>query len=158
MSKNINTYKGNIVPSPEIIFVFGSNPEGRHGRGAAAVARYSFGAKYGQGSGLMGNSYGIVTKDLRVKKNNGYKSVSKKDIIKNILEMYECAKEHPDKKFMVAYRNKSNERTLCGYTGNELFWMFVEAGPIPSNVYFSEDWVLDKDNKEVIESIRSIPD
>ena len=32
-------YTGNIIPEPNTIFVFGSNPEGRHGAGAAKVAR-----------------------------------------------------------------------------------------------------------------------
>lgn len=49
----------------DCIFVFGSNPEGRHGKGAALVARQRFGAKYGQAEGLQGRSYGIITKELR---------------------------------------------------------------------------------------------
>lgn len=36
---------------PNEIFVFGSNPEGRHGAGAAKHAAKYFGAKYGQGRG-----------------------------------------------------------------------------------------------------------
>ena len=50
------------------IFVFGSNTAGRHGLGAAKVALSRFGALYGQGYGLQGNSFGIPTKDhmLRV--------------------------------------------------------------------------------------------
>lgn len=31
-------YEGNITPSDDTIFVFGSNPEGRHGAGSAYVA------------------------------------------------------------------------------------------------------------------------
>lgn len=45
------------------IFVFGSNEAGRHGKGAALAARTHYGARYGQGSGLRGNSYAIPTKD-----------------------------------------------------------------------------------------------
>lgn len=41
-------YIGNITPETNTIFVFGSNPEGRHGAGAAKVARNQFGAIYGQ--------------------------------------------------------------------------------------------------------------
>lgn len=63
----IKSYKGNIVPSEDTIFVFGSNPEGRHGAGAAKTAVDSFGAIYGQGEGLQGNSYALPTKDLRSK-------------------------------------------------------------------------------------------
>ncbi|MCB0369444.1 MAG: AAA family ATPase, partial [Bdellovibrionales bacterium] len=49
-------YTGNIVPEKNTVFVFGSNPEGRHGAGAAKVAVQKFGAKYGQGEGLQGNA------------------------------------------------------------------------------------------------------
>jgi hypothetical protein len=41
-----------IEPDENTIFVFGSNPEGRHGSGAAKVAKDKFGAVYGQGEGL----------------------------------------------------------------------------------------------------------
>lgn len=43
------------------IFVFGSNLAGRHGDGAARIALNRFGAVYGQGEGLQGNSYAIPT-------------------------------------------------------------------------------------------------
>ncbi len=49
------------------IFCFGSNFAGRHGKGAALIALRKFGAKYGQGTGLMGQSYGIATKDKNLK-------------------------------------------------------------------------------------------
>jgi hypothetical protein len=44
------------------VFVFGSNKAGRHGKGAALFARQNHGAIYGKGSGIQGNSYGIITK------------------------------------------------------------------------------------------------
>lgn len=43
------------------IFVFGSNLEGRHGKGAALFAKRFRGAKQGQGIGLQGQSYAIPT-------------------------------------------------------------------------------------------------
>lgn len=46
---------------PGEIFVFGSNLSGMHGGGAALVAFRKFGAVWGQGSGLQGQSYGIPT-------------------------------------------------------------------------------------------------
>jgi len=48
------------------IFVFGSNTSGRHGKGAAKIAM-KWGAKYGQGSGLQGRTYGIPTKAADVR-------------------------------------------------------------------------------------------
>ncbi len=47
------------------IFVFGSNREGRHGKGAALTAAKKHGALYGQAEGLQGRSYAIITKELR---------------------------------------------------------------------------------------------
>ena len=134
------SYEGKITPDANTVFVFGSNPEGRHGAGAAKVAREQFGAIYGQGEGLQGNAYALPTKDLRVKENNGLRSIFPKQIIEGIKKMYEVARQNPDKQFKVAYTNGLNETTLNGYTGREMIQMFKDAGPIPSNVVFSKNW------------------
>lgn len=57
-AKNITELRG------DEIFVFGSNESGIHGAGAAKTA-LKWGARWGQASGLQGNTYGIPT----VKKN-----------------------------------------------------------------------------------------
>lgn len=129
-------YKGNIEPSDNTIFVFGSNPEGRHGLGAAKVAREQFGAIYGQGDGLHGNSYALPTKDLRL---SGNQSLQPSQIVENIKRLYECARENPDKDFKIAYRN-TESKSLNGYTGIEMIAMFIYSGPIPSNIWVSEEW------------------
>ena len=49
------------------IFVFGSNLSGRHGKGAAKTA-LGWGAKWGQGAGLQGRTYGIPTKDASIRR------------------------------------------------------------------------------------------
>lgn len=46
---------------PEEVFVFGSNLAGHHGGGAARAALNKFGAIWGQGVGLQGQSYAIPT-------------------------------------------------------------------------------------------------
>jgi hypothetical protein len=46
---------------PDEIFVFGSNKDGWHGAGAAKTAVERFAAVEGQGEGLQGQSYGLVT-------------------------------------------------------------------------------------------------
>ena len=132
-------YTGNIVPDRDTVFVFGSNPEGRHGAGAAKVARLQFGAIYGIGEGLQGRSYALPTKDLRVTANNGYRSISQERITQSIRRLYSTARQHPDRKFMVAYRN-TEQRSLNGYTGLEMIRMFLDAGPIPENIYVSKEW------------------
>ena len=50
-----------------MIFVFGSNLAGRHGKGAALTARWEHGAIYGQGYGRQGNSFAIPTKDHQLR-------------------------------------------------------------------------------------------
>jgi len=47
---------------PNEIFVFGSNLGGRHGAGAARLAM-QWGAEYGNGVGLQGQTYAIPTLD-----------------------------------------------------------------------------------------------
>ncbi len=133
-------YKGDIINDLDTIFVFGSNPEGRHGAGAAKIAKNEFGAIYGQGEGLQNKSYALPTKDLRVKSNNGSKSISEDDIINSIKKLYTTANNNKGKKFKVAYRN-TDARSLNGYTGLEMIKMFKSAGVIPSNIIFSEEWV-----------------
>lgn len=46
---------------PDDIFVFGSNLQGMHSGGAARVAYDKFGAVWGQGVGVQGQSYAIPT-------------------------------------------------------------------------------------------------
>ena len=43
------------------VFVFGSNELGVHGAGAARTAHEKFGAVWGEGEGLFGQSYAIPT-------------------------------------------------------------------------------------------------
>lgn len=56
-------YTPNAIDTLKIdeIFVFGSNLHGYHGGGAARAARKKFGAIWGQGVGLQGQSYAIPT-------------------------------------------------------------------------------------------------
>ena len=54
------------------VFVFGSNLNGNHSGGAAAIAVEKFGAIMGQARGLQGKSYGIV-KLVKTEKVDGKK-------------------------------------------------------------------------------------
>ena len=81
------------------IFVFGSNLQGMHGGGAARLAYKKFGAIWGQGVGLQGQSYGIPTMHGGV------------DAIKPYVdEFIEFAKSHPELTFLVT-------RIGCGIAG-----------------------------------------
>jgi hypothetical protein len=144
------TYSGKITTlQPNQVFVFGSNPEGRHGAGAAKVARDKFGAIYGQGEGLQGQSYALPTKDLRVKENKGLRSISVEGIVSSIKKLYDVARDNPTKDFLVSDYSGTN---LSGYTGQEMADMFASAGTIPNNIVFNENF----DKLIPIESFTSI--
>lgn len=134
-NQNKKTYSGLITSlKPNQIFVFGSNTQGRHGAGAAKTARDKFGAKYGQAEGIQGQSYAIITKDLTIddKKNP---SRTKEQIIEQIHGLYEYAKQHPDKEFLVAY--SKDGKNLNHYSSKEMAKMFASED-IPSNIIFEE--------------------
>lgn len=75
---------------PNEIFVFGSNLEGRHGAGAALLALNRWGAVWGQGTGLQGQTYGIPTMQGGPETIEPY-----------VLEFIRFARNHPEKKFLV---------------------------------------------------------
>lgn len=130
----IRSYKGDITFLPNNgIFVFGSNTQGRHGKGGALTARNKFGAIYGQSHGLQGKSYAIITKNLNLKK---HPSVSKIDIQDQIIILYEFAKNNPDKLFFVNYKDSPN---LNSYTPKEMANMF-QIIDIPDNMIFEESF------------------
>lgn len=131
----MKTYKGNVTSlTTKQFFVFGSNTQGRHGKGSALLAKERFGAIYGQASGFQGNTYAIVTKDLSVKP---YKAMSKEFIIKQIETLYEHAREMSDCEFLVAYAGQGTN--LNGYTPFEMAEMF-NTGDIPVNMVFEEQF------------------
>ena len=79
------------------IFVFGANREGRHGKGSALEARLHHGAIYGQAEGLQGNSYAIVTKELR----RGFLPVTLDEVQLGVEKFLEFAARHREWKFKV---------------------------------------------------------
>lgn len=81
------------------IFVFGSNLDGMHIGGAARIAHDKFGAIWGQGVGLQGQSYGIPTMHGGVD-----------DIKPYIDEFIKFAKAHEEMMFLVT-------RIGCGIAG-----------------------------------------
>lgn len=93
-------------PTPETVFVFGSNTEGRHGRGAARTARIDYGAIYGQAEGRQGNAYGIVTKELRA----GLLPITLKEVEAGVKRFMAYAEAHPEIEFKVT-------KVGCGLAG-----------------------------------------
>lgn len=139
---NITSMTGNNI------FVYGANPEFRNGLGAAKAAR-EFGAKaYGGGRGIVGNTFGLITKNLTagfveketgiVYESTGYRSVSPEMINANIDELYQCALDNPEKKFFIAYKNDG--RNLNGYTNKDMWDLFTDNKYVPENIRFHESF------------------
>lgn len=117
------------------IYVFGSNTQGRHGKGMALECKNKHGAIYGQARGLQGNSYAIVTKDLTKRI---HPSVSKEFIIEQIGKLYHFANQHLDWEFIIPYGVTGNN--LNNYSSYEMAKMFT-ADPVPPNIVFKEGFI-----------------
>ena len=107
----------NVLDSNEI-FVFGSNIQGMHMGGAARVAYSKFGAEWGNGEGLQGQSYALPTME-------GIENTTAA-----ARHFTACAKEHPELKFFVTPVGCG----IAGYTPEDIAPMFREAAKL-ENVY-----------------------
>lgn len=94
------------------VFVFGSNSRGFHAAGAARIAMEEFGAVWGQGVGLQGQSYAIPTMQGGVRTIQPY-----------VDDFIGFAKAHPELTFYVT-------RIGCGIAGfrdDEIAPLFADA-------------------------------
>jgi len=114
------------------IFVFGSNRQGRHGKGAALTARLKFGAIYGQSTGLQGQSYAIITKELR----KDYQPVSLQEVKEGIDTFIQFAKDNQDLTFYVVELGCN----LAYFTVEQIAPLFKKAVML-KNVYLPERFV-----------------
>ena len=112
------------------VFVFGSNLHGHHGGGAARAAVKKFGAIWGQGVGLQGQSYAIPTMQGGV------------ETIKPYVDQFiDFAKEHTELFFYVT-------RIGCGIAGfkdRDIAPLFKDAMGI-SNVCLPETFIEENKN------------
>lgn len=108
------------------VFVFGSNTAGVHGAGAARVAK-GFGAEFGRGQGLVGNSYAIPTK------NGWFQSLNLEEIEIEVKLFISCAKNHLSKRFWITRIGCG----LAGYLDEQIAPMFKGA---PLNCSFPANW------------------
>jgi hypothetical protein len=135
----VKTYKYPIIKlEHNQIFVFGSNTQGRHGKGAALWAMQNANAIYGKASGLQGRSYAIITKDLTKKI---HPSIAPLQILEQISELYKYAIEHPKLEFLIVYRDAPNlngyhPRTMAVFFKSKLFTGYN----IPTNIIFEESF------------------
>lgn len=118
------------------IFVFGSNLEGMHRGGAARIAYEQFGAIWGAGVGMNGQSYAIPTMQGSIETIKPY-----------ICQFIDFAKHSPHLKFLVT-------RTGCGiagFTDADIAPLFTEALQL-DNVY------LPKSFYDKLVSLPKVPD
>ena len=116
---------------PNDIFVFGSNLAGAHGGGAARLAYNRFGAVWGQGVGLQGQSYAIPTMQGGVETIKPY-----------VDEFVQFAKSHKELTFYVT-------RIGCGIAGfndKDIAPLFADAQNI-ENVIMPQSFVECLDNQ-----------
>lgn len=114
------------------IFVFGSNRQGRHGKGAALTARLKFGAIYGQSTGLQGQSYAIITKELR----KDYQPVSLQEVKEGVDTFIQFAKDNQDLTFYVVELGCN----LAYFTVEQIAPLFKKVVML-KNVYLPERFV-----------------
>jgi len=149
------------------VLVFGSNLDGKHGLGAAALVfsgdfttkdwqnkkdnevglftkwRSNPGFNYGvmtkKNSNIPIYSYSLATKGIYLKN-----ALPKDKIIENIRELYQQAKIYENKKFYILYNVSKDihEKSLNGYSKKEIAEMFVDAGDIPNNIVFEKKFSL----------------
>lgn len=119
---NIASGRIDVLENDEI-FVFGSNLAGHHMGGAARAANMKFGAEWGVGVGLTGQTYAIPTMQGGVETIKPY-----------VDEFIEFAKQRQDLKFLVT-------RIGCGIAGfkdEEIAHLFRKAVNI-NNIYLPKE-------------------
>ena len=113
---------------PNEVFVFGSNLQGMHAGGAARIAHERFGAVWGQGVGLQGQSYAIPTMQGGVETIEPY-----------VEEFMDYAFRHRELTFLVT-------RIGCGIAG----FTAKEIAPLFLKVIDLENVILPKDFVEIM--------
>lgn len=108
---------------PGEIFVFGSNLAGEHGGGAALLAWRKWGAIWGQGAGLQGQTYGIPTMH------------GGPDAIKPYVDefIYFAKEQHSEVTFLVTEIGCG----IAGFKPSEIAPLFRDSVDIP-NIYLPQ--------------------
>jgi hypothetical protein len=113
---------------PNQVFVFGSNRAGIHGAGAARLAA-EWGAEWGKGEGLSGQTYGIPTKDKHLH------VLSLTEIAEAVERFIDFAEAHQELEFLVTKIGCG----LAGYSPDEIKLCFTGL-PIPANVSLPKEF------------------
>ncbi|HNC56702.1 MAG TPA: hypothetical protein PLP33_14750 [Leptospiraceae bacterium] len=113
--------------NPSYVFVYGSNEASKHGASGAKHAVRFHGAKYGVPY-FCGNSYGINTKDKKIK------TLPLSRIKKYVDIFIEFAKIHKEKKFFLTRIGCG----LAGYKDKDIAPLFADA---PDNCVLHSNWI-----------------
>lgn len=105
------------MKSANDVFVFGSNLSGYHGAGAAKYALNNYGAVWGRGVGLYGQSYALPTKDRKIQ------TLPISEIDKHIADFIQVVARNPEKTFWVTRIGCG----LAGYTDDQIAPLFTRA-------------------------------
>lgn len=116
------------------IWVFGSNLAGRHGKGAAKVAKVNFGAAYGVGAGPTGRSYAIPTKGAQLQ------VLSLSVIEQSVADFVRYASACPQLRFFVTRVGCG----LAGFSDEQIGPLFADA---PMNCSLPIEWMLHVRNR-----------
>jgi len=111
----------------KLVFVFGSNLAGRHGKGAALTAAKEYGAAYGVGRGPTGWAYAIPTKTESL----GIRTL--REIQQDVREFVAFANNNMHIEFKLTRIGCG----LAGYKDHDIATMFVGIG---SNVIIDPLW------------------
>jgi hypothetical protein len=107
------------LTTAQLVFVFGSNLAGRHGKGAALHAM-TLGAVRGTGEGRMGQTYALPTKDHHLR------TLPLEEIERrSVANFLAYAAEHPDETFQLTPVGCG----LAGYSPEQIAPMFRRAPP-----------------------------
>lgn len=111
-----------------VVFVFGSNLAGRHGKGAALEAVQHWGAQYGVGEGRTGNSYALPTKDEMMR------TLPLSIIQQAYISFWKYAAYNPDTQFLLTPFGTG----LAGYSILEIR-SIMKCAPL-RNIWETNDW------------------
>lgn len=109
---------------PNEVFVFGSNLSGIHGGGAAKAAM-QWGAIWGQGIGIQGQTYALPTKSKNIER-----TLTVEEIQPYVNDLVQCAKENPEKIFLVTEVGCG----LAGHIHEDIAPLFIDAIEV-SNIH-----------------------
>jgi hypothetical protein len=119
---------------PNEIFVFGSNTQGRHGRGAAKTAHEKFGACQGIGEGLCESTYAFPTLDADPYPGPAnLRERSHEELLLSAAAFKTCAAAYPELTFYLT-------KVGCGLAGYNEEYMKSLFTDCPPNVIKPEGW------------------